>query len=273
MLSVPTRPPTPNRAHRHQTSPPFPSPTHPRSHHRDNRPDQNHHPPHHKPRAPTTSPARNRPIAAAHAYIAWSHKGRCRNAAFARLAGVAPLEASSGQHTRHRLNRHGDRQLNQAIHTIAITRSRDCPTTRAYINKRTTQGKTTPKPAGSSNATSPDKSTDSSKTPHQNQFDKHRSVTSSPGQCKATPTSTTCVCSAPDATTTSTTGTGRSNAPPPAPTDYAHHHPNEPIHHDPPSHTPGRSTQPNKENSPGSFPSPRPGSFPHQQVFPTLGPI
>ena len=84
------------------------------------------------------------PITAAQIYIAWSHPGRCRNeAAFARLAGVAPLEASSGQRTRHRLNRRGDRTLNQALHTIAITRTRICPKTRAYIAKRTTQGKTT----------------------------------------------------------------------------------------------------------------------------------
>ncbi len=53
------------------------------------------------------------PITAAQVLIAWSHPGRCRNeAAFARLAGVPPLQASSGQHTRHRLNRRGDRQLN-----------------------------------------------------------------------------------------------------------------------------------------------------------------
>ena len=51
------------------------------------------------------------PITAAQIYIAWSHRGRCHNeAAFARLAGVAPIEASSGQNRRHRLNRHGDRQ-------------------------------------------------------------------------------------------------------------------------------------------------------------------
>ena len=55
------------------------------------------------------------PITAAQVLIAWSHPGRCRNeAAFARLAGVAPLQASSGQHTRHRLNRRGDRQLNHS---------------------------------------------------------------------------------------------------------------------------------------------------------------
>ncbi len=84
------------------------------------------------------------PITAAQVLIAWSHPGRYRNeAAFARLAGVAPLQASSGQHTRHRLNRRGDRQLNQAIHTIAISRSRYCPKTRAYITKRTSEGKTT----------------------------------------------------------------------------------------------------------------------------------
>ncbi len=84
------------------------------------------------------------PITAAQIYIAWSHPGRYRNeAAFARLAGVAPLQASSGQQTRHRLNRRGDRQLNRALHTIAITRTRHCPKTRAYIAKRTAQGKTT----------------------------------------------------------------------------------------------------------------------------------
>ncbi|MDE0440358.1 MAG: transposase, partial [bacterium] len=55
---------------------------------------------------------------------------------------VAPLEASSGQHSRHRLNRHGDRTLNQALHTIVITRTRTCPRTQAYIAKRTAQGKT-----------------------------------------------------------------------------------------------------------------------------------
>ena len=83
------------------------------------------------------------PITAAQIYIAWSHPGRCRNeAAFARLAGVAPIEASSGQNTRHRLNRHGDRQLNRALHTIALTRTRYCPKTQAYIAKRTAQGKT-----------------------------------------------------------------------------------------------------------------------------------
>ena len=43
---------------------------------------------------------------------------------------------------RHRLNRGGDRALNRAIHTIAATRMRCCPTTQAYVARRTAQGKT-----------------------------------------------------------------------------------------------------------------------------------
>ena len=53
------------------------------------------------------------PVVAAELLVSWSHRGRVRNeAAFASLAGVAPLEASSGQRSRHRLNRGGDRDLN-----------------------------------------------------------------------------------------------------------------------------------------------------------------
>jgi len=44
---------------------------------------------------------------------------------------------------RHRLNQGGDRALNRAIHTIATTRMRCCPTTRAYVTRRSTEGKTT----------------------------------------------------------------------------------------------------------------------------------
>ena len=52
------------------------------------------------------------PIVAAQLIVAWSHRGRVRSeAAFARLAGVAPVPASSGQTQRHRLSRGGDRQL------------------------------------------------------------------------------------------------------------------------------------------------------------------
>lgn len=82
------------------------------------------------------------PVVAAQMLISWSHHGRVRSeAAFASLAGVAPLEASSGQRSRHRLNPGGDRALNRALHTVAITRMRCHPETRAYEARRTLQGK------------------------------------------------------------------------------------------------------------------------------------
>jgi len=83
------------------------------------------------------------PVVAAQLLVSWSHRGRVRNeAAFAALAGTAPLEASSGQRSRHRLNRGGDRNLNRALHTVAITRLRCHPETISYEAKRTAQGKT-----------------------------------------------------------------------------------------------------------------------------------
>ena len=75
--------------------------------------------------------------------LSWSHKGRIRNeAAFARLAGVAPIPASSGQTIRYRLDRSGDRQLNRALHQILLTRRRAHPATIAYIERRISEGKT-----------------------------------------------------------------------------------------------------------------------------------
>jgi transposase len=83
------------------------------------------------------------PIVAATVLTAWSHPGRCRNdAAFAMLAGAAPIPASSGKTVRYRLNRSGDRQLNRAIYTVVITRLRLDPATRAYAERRRAQGKT-----------------------------------------------------------------------------------------------------------------------------------
>jgi len=83
------------------------------------------------------------PVVAAQLLISWSHHGRVRNeAAFASLAGVSPLETSSGQRSGHRLNRGGDRALNRALHTVAITRMRCHPETRAYEIRRSGQGKT-----------------------------------------------------------------------------------------------------------------------------------
>ena len=56
-------------------------------------------------------------------------------------ACASPLEASSGRTVRHRLNRGGVRALNRALHSIAVTRMRSCPTTRAYVARRTAEGK------------------------------------------------------------------------------------------------------------------------------------
>ncbi len=82
------------------------------------------------------------PVVAAQLLVSWSHSGRVRSeAAFASLAGAAPLEASSGQRVRHRLNRGGDRQLNRALHTVAVTRMRCHPETRDYEAARTQLGK------------------------------------------------------------------------------------------------------------------------------------
>jgi transposase len=62
-------------------------------------------------------------------------------AAFAMLGGAAPVEASSGQVVRHRLNRGGDRQLNRALHTIVMIRQTHHAPTKAYTSRRIVQGK------------------------------------------------------------------------------------------------------------------------------------
>src|SRR5207248_5813185 len=83
------------------------------------------------------------PHAAAQLVLAWSHRGRIESAAaFARLAGAAPIPASSGQTIRYRLDRSGDRKLNRALHMILITRKRSHPATIAYIERRLQEGKT-----------------------------------------------------------------------------------------------------------------------------------
>ena len=90
----------------------------------------------------STSPA-SAPIVAAQLIVAWSHHGRLRSeACFARLAGVAPIPASSGQTNRHRLSRGGDRQLNRALHTVILHRRQHDPATKDYIARRIAEGKT-----------------------------------------------------------------------------------------------------------------------------------
>jgi transposase len=83
------------------------------------------------------------PHAAAQLVLSWSHPGRIRSeAAFARLAGAAPIPASSGQTVRYRLDRSGDRKLNRALHLILVTRKRTHPPTKVYIERRIQEGKT-----------------------------------------------------------------------------------------------------------------------------------
>ena len=61
-------------------------------------------------------------------------------AAFAALCGTSPVEATTGKHqNRHRLNRGGNRQANNALHTVVLHRARCHPETRAYIDRRRTE--------------------------------------------------------------------------------------------------------------------------------------
>ena len=65
------------------------------------------------------------------------------DANLARAAGLAPIPVSSGKTNRHRLDRGGNRQINAAIHRIAVTRARCHPETRDYIARKRAEGKTT----------------------------------------------------------------------------------------------------------------------------------
>ncbi len=121
----------------------------------------------------------NRSFCALHAQlvISWSHQGRIRSeAAFARLAGCAPIPASSGQTIRYRLDRSGDRQLNRALHMILVTRRRTHPPTIAYIDRRIRDGKAAAKQTAASSATSPAAFTDCSSIRHR-RLDSYRSIT------------------------------------------------------------------------------------------------
>jgi transposase len=65
------------------------------------------------------------------------------DAKLARAGGVAPIPVSSGKTNRHRLDRGGNRQLNTAIHRVAVTRLRCHPETRDYIARKRSEGKST----------------------------------------------------------------------------------------------------------------------------------
>jgi transposase len=65
------------------------------------------------------------------------------DASFALQTGTAPIPCSSGKRTQHRLNRGGDRQLNHALHIIAVTRAQRDPQTKEYLARKQAEGKTT----------------------------------------------------------------------------------------------------------------------------------
>ena len=83
-------------------------------------------------------------VCAAQLLVSSGDPGRMASeASFAALAGTTPVDASSGKHQRHRLNRGGDRQLNWALHVIALQRIHHHPETAAYYQHLLDAGKTT----------------------------------------------------------------------------------------------------------------------------------
>ena len=121
------------------------------------------------------------PITAAQIYIAWSHHGRCRNeAAFARLGGVAPLDAPASRPPPGRQHATASTAAATATSTGHCTPSPSpaadtAPTPRPTSPKESARAKPHEKPGAASNATSPASSTDSYST-HQTPLDKHRSI-------------------------------------------------------------------------------------------------
>ena len=83
------------------------------------------------------------PVCAAQLLVSSGDQKRMASeASFAALAGTSPVEASSGKQQRHRLNRGGDRQLNWALHVIALARIRHHAETAAYYERLLATGKT-----------------------------------------------------------------------------------------------------------------------------------
>jgi transposase len=84
------------------------------------------------------------PVCAAQLVVSSGDPARMRSeSSFAALAGTSPVDASSGRQQRHRLNRGGDRQLNRALHVIALNRVRHHEQTRRYYTRLIDSGKTT----------------------------------------------------------------------------------------------------------------------------------
>jgi len=84
------------------------------------------------------------PVCGAQLLVSSGDPSRMRSeASFAALAGTSPVDASSGKQRRHRLNRGGDRQLNWALHVVALQRVRHHPETSAYYERLLAAGKST----------------------------------------------------------------------------------------------------------------------------------
>jgi transposase len=84
------------------------------------------------------------PVCGAQLLVSSGDPGRMTSeASFAALAGTSPVDASSGKQRRHRLNRGGDRQLNWALHVVALQRIRHHPETSAYYERLLAAGKST----------------------------------------------------------------------------------------------------------------------------------
>lgn len=81
-------------------------------------------------------------VVASQLLVTFGDNPGCMNseAAFAALAGVEPVPASSGKTNRHRLSRGGDRQANASIYRIVLVRMANDPRTREYVAKRTEDG-------------------------------------------------------------------------------------------------------------------------------------
>lgn len=118
-------------------------------------------------------------LSAAPVLVSWSHPGRIRSeAAFAAVAGAAPIPASSGQHVRHRLCRSGDRQLNRALHNIVLAA---CDTTAppATMSNGAAGKDAAPRRSNAaSNEASRDSSSGSSPATRSFTLDIHRSISS-----------------------------------------------------------------------------------------------
>jgi transposase len=114
------------------------------------------------------------PVSAAQLLVTWFHPGRFRSeAAFAALTGTAPIPASSGRTARHRINPHGDRHANRALHTIALSRLRCHPPPSPTPPAAPPKARPPAKSAAASSATSPAAPTASWNAQH---LTTHRSV-------------------------------------------------------------------------------------------------